>query len=89
VRRALVVAYDGNPLTAAAPRATMERPQTLLRRQVGHAILGVRGLDTADIVIRGIPAGIESLYLQVCSLDHHGQLGADTKRLDLARIRDA
>ncbi len=87
VQRALVVAFDGNPLTAAAPRATIEKPQILLRKQIGHAIGAVRGLHAAEIAIDLTSSSFDRLYLQVCSLDHHGQIDADTRRLDLRKLR--
>lgn len=71
IARALVVVYNGDPTRPAAPRATMEQPQTLLTRQLGHTIVAVRGLHGTEAVIPlGEPA--ERLWVQACVLDHGG-----------------
>lgn len=81
IKRALMVAFDGDPLTAADPNASRANPKTLLRKQIGHTIASLRGLhrSTCEIEIEGEkPAEI---YLQVCSLDHHGTYDTDTKQV--------
>ena len=78
VRRALVVAFNGNPLKPAVPKATEDRPTILVTRQIGHAIGPVRGLHSAtfDIVLTEKPTA--RAWLQVCTLDHRGSDGVDT-----------
>lgn len=78
VRRALVVVFNGNPLKPAVPRATEDSPTILATRQIGHAIESVRGLhsSTFDIVLTEKPS--KAVWLQVCTLDHHGSAEVDT-----------
>jgi len=80
IERALVVVYNGDPTRPAAPRATFERPQTLLTRQLGHAIVPVRGLHHAEasIALTGVT---ERLWVQACVLDHGGSEAIATRRL--------
>jgi hypothetical protein len=51
IRRAVVVAYDGDPRKPAAPKATMESPVILKTRQLGHAAAAVRGLHRTELDI--------------------------------------
>jgi len=78
VRRALAVVFNGNPLKSAAPRATEDNPTILVTRQIGHAIESVRGLRSAtfDVVLTEKPPA--RVWLQVCTLDHHGSNEAET-----------
>ena len=81
VERALLVAFSGDPRKAAAPRASMEKPQILITRQTGHAIGAVRGLHEAEFVmgLTGVPQG--DVWLQVCVLDRHGSGDVDTVKI--------
>ena len=81
IERALVVAFDGDPLTAADPSASRENPKTLLRKQIGHTITSLRGLHATECEIEIEGEKPSEVYLQVCSLDHHGSYEADTKQL--------
>lgn len=81
IRRALVVAYNGDPERAAGPRATFDRPVTLLTRQLGHAIAPVRGLGSADVTVQLTESPGEALWVQTCILDHHGDDRIVTARL--------
>ncbi|NPV46360.1 MAG: S8 family serine peptidase [Armatimonadetes bacterium] len=81
IERALVVVYNGNPERAAAPRATFDRPVTLLTRQLGHAIAPVRGLSSADVTLQMTEIPGEELWVQTCVLDHHGDDRIVTTRL--------
>lgn len=80
VARALVVVYNGDPTRPAAPRATWDQPQTLLTRQLGHAIVSVRGLHgaTAPVVLGEATA---PLWVQVCVLDHGGSDAIVTRQV--------
>jgi hypothetical protein len=82
VDRALVAAFNGNPLAAAAPEGTLERSVTLVTRQIGHAIGSVRGLDdtVVEVELTEKPAG--PIWIQACTLDRHGSDDVRTIRLD-------
>lgn len=80
IARALVVVYDGDPRKAAAPRATWEQPETLLTRQLGHAILPVRGLHGAEARI-ALGEVTQQLWVQACVLDHNGSDAVCTRRV--------
>ena len=85
IRRALLVAFDGDPLTAADPEASRTKPVTLLRRQIGHTVLPIRGLHANQACI-ALEADIDpdaDVHLQICSLDVHGTYEADTVRVKL------
>lgn len=82
VRRAMLVVYNGDPRKAAAPRATVEKPQLLLTRQLGHTIAPVRGLSSAQFTVRLTDLPQSDLWLQVCTLDRHGSDRVDTRRLE-------
>jgi hypothetical protein len=71
--RVLAVAFDGDPLTAADRAATLQRPHILLRRQLGHAIGSVVGLERSTVRIpivapRG-PHGEREVHVQASVLD--------------------
>lgn len=82
VEKAMLVAYNGDPRKAAAPRATIEKPQLLLTRQLGHTIAPVRGLSSAQFTVRLTDLPQSDLWLQVCTLDRHGSDRVDTRRLE-------
>jgi hypothetical protein len=68
--RAMVVAYNGNPLKPVDPRATMAQPAEILQvRQIGHRIVRVRGLHEAAvrIALTETPAG--PLWFETYCLD--------------------
>ena len=81
IERALVAAFNGAPLRAAAPEGTMQKSVTLVTRQIGHAIGAVRGLDGAvvDIELTEKPTG--PIWIQACTLDRHGSDEVHTVRL--------
>lgn len=80
IARALVVVYSGDPTRPAAPRATLERPETLLRRQLGHAIAAVRGLHGTEVPV-ALGDMAEQLWVQACVLDHGGTDTIVTRRV--------
>ena len=86
VECALLVAFNGNPLVAADPDATRDKPTTLLTRQLGHSIAFVRGFSETvfDVHLHEFQGG--ELYLQVCSLDVHGCDDSDTVCVPLAAV---
>ena len=81
IDRALVAAFNGNPLAAAAPEGTLERSVTLVTRQIGHALGPVRGLDdnVVEVELTEKPAG--PIWIQACTLDRHGSEEVHTIRL--------
>jgi subtilisin family serine protease len=81
IQRALVVAYNGDPERAAAPRATFDRPVTLLTRQVGHAIGPVRGLSGTELALALTEPPGDALWVQACVLDRHGSEAIVTTRV--------
>ncbi len=80
IARALVVIYNGDPTRPAAPRATWERPQTLLTRQMGHAVVPVRGLHSAGVAVT-LTDIAPALWVQACVLDHGGSDAVVTRRV--------
>jgi len=86
VQRALVVVYDGDPGKPVDLEATVENPNILLTRQLGHTIVEVPGLEDrdAEIILCGWD-GHSALYAQVCSLDLGGMSDADTALLQPTR----
>ena len=78
VKKALLVAFAGDPRKAAAPRATMGKPQILITRQTGHAIGPVRGLHEAEFVMSLTEVAQGDMWLQLCVLDRHGSGAVDT-----------
>jgi hypothetical protein len=82
IRRAVLVAYDGNPRKPAAPRGTMEKPVILKTRQIGHAVTGLRGLSTAELEIEltAPPVG-GRIWLEAYIADRHAP--ADVVRAGL------
>jgi subtilisin family serine protease len=83
VKRALVAAFSGNPLTAAAPRGTMEKPIILKTIQIGHAIASVRGLHETLFDIALVKSPENSPYVQACTLDQGGSDEVHTVRVPL------
>jgi len=81
VEKALVAAFNGNPFKAAAPKTTMEKPVTLITRQIGHSICSVRGLHSATLEIELVEKRSETIYIQVCSLDRHGSDQVETIKI--------
>ena len=70
VNRALVMVFSGDPLSAADPAASKARPNILLRRQLGHGILAVNGLEGATARVRlGVDTLPDELWAQVHALD--------------------
>ena len=80
--RVLAVAFSGDPLTAADPKATLRRPNILLRRQVGHVIGSVAGLGrtTFRFPIAKEPAPQE-VHVQVSVLDVGAAGAFDTAKI--------
>ena len=82
VEKAMLVAYNGDPRKAAAPRATMQKPRLLLARQIGHTIAHVPGLSSARFTLRLTDAPGPEVWLQVCTLDRHGAASVHTCRVE-------
>ncbi|HCU34826.1 MAG TPA: hypothetical protein DGT21_05045 [Armatimonadetes bacterium] len=82
VEKAMLVAYNGDPRKAAAPRATMAKPQLLLTRQLGHTIAPVRGLSSAQFTVGLTDLPLGDIWLQVCTLDRHGSDRVDARRVE-------
>lgn len=82
VSRALVVVYSGDPRQPADPSASREKPNPLLVRQLGHAIVSVVGFEQADatIYLSGWN-GVDPLFAQACVLDLGGPNEAVTTHL--------
>ncbi len=87
VDQALLVAFNGDPLKAAAPRATMAKPQILITRQIGHAIAPVRGLHSTEFAIKLTEAPPKRIWLQLCTLDRHGSDQVHTVKIPTLRKR--
>lgn len=80
ITRALVVIFNGDPRRPAAPRGTMERAIILQTRQLGHAIVPVRGLHGATAAV-ALEEVTEQLWVQACVLDHGGSDAVITRRV--------
>lgn len=78
VQRALLVAFNGNPLVAAAPEGTRTKPVLLVTKQLGHAMQPVRGLERRRFELELVEKPARSLWLQLCSLDRHGSPEIET-----------
>ena len=85
IKRALAVLYTGDPLTPADPAATMEEPNILIRRQLGHAIAPVPGLERVRIPVEldGDTLPVE-LWVQVSALDRGAAGVSATARLPIS-----
>jgi hypothetical protein len=81
IGKALVVVYNGNPAKPAAPRATFDEPETLVTRQLGHAIVPVRGLSGTEVTVALDPAPEGDLWAQANVLDRGGSDLVVTRRL--------
>jgi hypothetical protein len=81
--RALVVAYDGDPTKPSDPRGSMRAPATPLQtRQLGHAIIRVRGLHEAAVAIELEKTPGRGIWFETFCLDRR-----DAGRVHRARIR--
>ena len=77
-KKALVVAFDGDPVEPGAPQGTLEKPVILATKQLGHAIGPVRGLHSTALFVE-LPRWPQGdLWVQVCTLDRHGSDEVDT-----------
>lgn len=84
VKRAMVVLYNGDPRLPAAPDGTEIKPKILVTRQVGHAIVPLRGLHDAIVRVELAEPVTGPLWAQVCTLDHRGTDAMETIRLHVA-----
>ena len=83
VRRALVVAFNGNPLVPADPAASPANSVLLLTSQIGHTMGPVRGLHDARFTIDLTEEPKDEVWVQVSTTDRHGSDEIDTVRLTL------
>ena len=83
VEKAMLVVFNGDPRRAAVPGATLQKPVTLVTRQLGHSIGPVRGLYDATFEAELTEKPGECIWVQVCTLDHHGSAEVDTVRIRL------
>lgn len=86
IRRAVVAAYDGDPRRPAAPEGTCEQPVILKTAQIGHALLAVRGLHSAEaeIALAKPPTGGRA-WLEAYVADHRGPVEVARARIPVAR----
>jgi subtilisin family serine protease len=84
VRRALVVAYNGDPQKPAAPEGTCARPVELRTSQIGHAMSSVRGLHSTEvrIALSELPRS-GRVWLEAYSADRHGPEGVARAWVDV------
>ena len=88
VERALVVAYNGDPLKPAGRRGNMKRPVILKTRQVGHTIVKVSGFESAKSRIGLTESGpLRELYVQAFPLDLGAPLNVDTVRIPTRSLK--
>ncbi|MDA0747979.1 MAG: S8 family serine peptidase [bacterium] len=83
VKKALVVAFNGNPTEPAAPEGTMQNAITLITSQIGHTIGEVRGLHDTRVTIELTGKPEPELWVQVNTLDLHGSEEVDTAKIPL------
>ncbi len=70
--RAVVVAYSGDSRVPADSSGTTDTPaQELLTRQIGHAVVVVRGLHSSRVSVELLGAPPEVVYLETFTLDRH------------------
>lgn len=86
IDKSLLVLYNGDPLTPANTAATRSNPVGLVRKQIGHLIKPIRGLQVAtfsiDVDCHLIDVG-QNLYAQVYALDRGAGAAVDTAHLRL------
>ena len=85
VEHCLVVAFNGDPRKPAVPEATKENPVILVTRQIGHAIVPVRGLHEATARIELTENPGDEVWIEVASLDRHGSPEADVRAVAINR----
>jgi len=85
VEKALITAYNGDPLKAADRKGTIKRPVILKTKQIGHTISKVLGFEsskvTIDLTLKKLP---REIYLQAFSLDLDAPHNADTALIRLS-----
>ena len=70
VARMLAVAFSGDPKTAADADATREESNILIRRQIGHCIAPVPGLERVSVSLElADDTQPEEVWVQVNPLD--------------------
>lgn len=84
IERALVVAFNGNPLAPAAPEGTMENAIILKTVQIGHAIQPVRGLHESRLTVELMQKPEKELWVQASTCDRGGSDEVDTVRIPVA-----
>ena len=71
-RRAIVVAYNGNPRKPADPGGTVAAPAELLQtRQIGHIVVRVRGLHETAVTIQLTQKPGDAIWFETFCLDRH------------------
>ncbi len=70
--KVIAVVYNGNPRQPASPEGTVDNPAPGLQiRQLGHAIVPVRGLHESAITIKLTEPPAGSLWVETFCLDRH------------------
>jgi hypothetical protein len=72
VRRALVIVYGGDPTRPVDPAATAVRQAEITRRQLGHTIVPLVGLEASEVIVPLDPTHWPAdgqLWVQVSALD--------------------